>query len=68
MTCTSPFQMIADIGCIWLFAQPKHSYEEGKSECQSKGSDLFEFTNFDQQQQKVFDFLLLNGGQSNKIN
>ena len=64
MTCSSPFQRVNNIGCIYLYFKYTHTHAEGLAHCQSLGGELFEFDNFDRQYQDVFDYLIANGGKS----
>ena len=62
MTCSPPFQKVKNIGCIFLYFKSTHTQEEGLAHCQSLGAELFEFNNFDQQNEDVFKYLIDNGG------
>lgn len=62
MKCRPPFQMVEGLGCIWLYWKTGQKYKDGVIECNRKGGDVFEFSNFDQQQQKLFEYLFSSGG------
>ena len=64
MVCTSPFKLIENVGCVYLYIKTKHNYYEGLSHCQSLGGELYEFENFDRQNQDVLNYLVSNGGKS----
>ena len=62
MECKFPFEMVDGLGCLWLYWNKIQDFDVGLAECNRQGADAFEFTNFDEQQKKLFDFLLANGG------
>ena len=64
MICSAPFKKVNNVGCVFLYFEIKHSQVEGLRHCKNLGGELFEFTNFDQQKEDVFNYLKANGGES----
>ena len=61
--CSPPFQKVNNVGCVKLFREKDHHTQlEGMAHCQSLGGELFEFNDFDQQNQDVFNYLISNEG------
>ena len=64
MTCSQPFEMVENVGCVHLYIEFQHTYDKGYRYCQSLGAELYEFVDFDNQYQDVFNYLKANGGKS----
>ena len=62
MKCISPFQMVDGLGCLWYYMKHTHNFVDGLKMCESKGGDMFEFENFDAQQQSFYNYLTSKGG------
>ena len=64
MKCKFPYKEIEGLGCLSVYYKYTHSYVEALAECQKREGDIFEFTNFGQQQQKFYNYLVQNGGKA----
>ena len=62
MVCRDPFRFVEGLGCLWLYKKPHQTFDEGLYECQRKGADMFETTNWERQQKLLYDFLISNRG------
>ena len=64
MVCKWPYEEIDGVGCLWVYVNYAHTFDEGKAKCMENGGDVFEFKNFDQEHEKVEKFLFSNQGSS----
>ena len=47
-----------NVGCVKLELLGIHNAEIGLAHCQSEGGELFEFDDFDEQYEAVFNYLI----------
>ena len=67
MECHHPFELIPGLGCLLMEPKRRNTLTETQNQCREKGGELFEFTNFAQQQSLLYDFVTKKGSKRTRI-